>query len=372
MNIRVPYYYKDFKCIADKCTDTCCAGWDVDVDKKSADYYKSVTGEFGDRIKSVMVMHEDGEAHFTLKDNGWCPFLNDRLLCDLYTELGEEHLCDTCAYFPRFIEEYGATREIGLAFSCITAGELMLKDDTPVTFENTEDGKPVSAYNDIDPQLYFFLQGSRKKSYDVARNRNKSINDRYSECLFYADELQKCIKKKKYTELMPVSCEAVKAEKGIKRKTLSEYWNIFDKLEVINKNWDVCVSDVKRYLYENADDDCYYAYYEEFDRYYADRQYEYEHFLMYCLYRYFLKAVNDRDVLSKVKIAVVGFLMIKELDVARFVRNGKTLSKEEQVDIMHLYSREVEHSYENFEMLTGIFAKDKAFETKKLLMILND
>ena len=49
MKIRTPEYYKDFKCIAGACTDTCCAGWDVDVDEKSYDYYKTVAGSFGQR-----------------------------------------------------------------------------------------------------------------------------------------------------------------------------------------------------------------------------------------------------------------------------------------------------------------------------------
>ena len=36
MKIVTPAYYKDFKCIAGACTDTCCAGWDVDVDEAVA------------------------------------------------------------------------------------------------------------------------------------------------------------------------------------------------------------------------------------------------------------------------------------------------------------------------------------------------
>lgn len=47
MKIVTPHYYKDFKCIAGACTDTCCAGWDVDVDDKSYRYYKTVDGNFG-------------------------------------------------------------------------------------------------------------------------------------------------------------------------------------------------------------------------------------------------------------------------------------------------------------------------------------
>ena len=55
MKIVTPHYYKDFKCIAGACTDTSCAGWDVDVDDKSYRYYKTVDGNFGKRLKSVMV-----------------------------------------------------------------------------------------------------------------------------------------------------------------------------------------------------------------------------------------------------------------------------------------------------------------------------
>ena len=120
MKIVTPAYYKDFKCIAGACTDTCCAGWDVDVDEASYKHYKKVKGSFGKRLKSVMVPSEDGGCTFTL-NNGRCPFLNDNNLCDLYIELGEDKLCETCAEFPRFINEYGSVREIGIAPSCKTA-----------------------------------------------------------------------------------------------------------------------------------------------------------------------------------------------------------------------------------------------------------
>ena len=92
---------------------------------------------------------------------------------------------------------------------------------------------------------------------------------------------------------------------------------------------------------------------------------------MYYLNRYFLKAVNDEDVLTKVKFAVLGFVITREIDVARWFKKGKTLLKEEQVDIYHLYSREVEHSYENFEMLNKRLAKDKLFEKDVLFRMIN-
>ena len=31
----IPDYYKDFQCIADKCKDSCCIGWEIMIDSKS-------------------------------------------------------------------------------------------------------------------------------------------------------------------------------------------------------------------------------------------------------------------------------------------------------------------------------------------------
>ena len=81
MKIRTPEYYKDFKCIAGACTDTCCAGWDVDVDEKSYDYYKTVAGSFGQRLQSVMVP-EEGAADLYAAKRQMPGFLNDKNLCE--------------------------------------------------------------------------------------------------------------------------------------------------------------------------------------------------------------------------------------------------------------------------------------------------
>ena len=54
----VPDYYKEFKCIADKCEDTCCAGWQIVIDEKSLAKYKKIRGDFrGKMFKSVNWMN---------------------------------------------------------------------------------------------------------------------------------------------------------------------------------------------------------------------------------------------------------------------------------------------------------------------------
>ena len=43
----IPDYYKEFTCIADRCEDTCCAGWQIVIDKKSLAKYKKMPDDFG-------------------------------------------------------------------------------------------------------------------------------------------------------------------------------------------------------------------------------------------------------------------------------------------------------------------------------------
>ena len=46
MKLRTPDYFDEFKCIADKCEDTCCAGWGIVIDDKSYEKYLSIEGKF--------------------------------------------------------------------------------------------------------------------------------------------------------------------------------------------------------------------------------------------------------------------------------------------------------------------------------------
>ena len=114
MRLRVPYYYKEFKCIAGACKDSCCVGWEIDIDEDTFSYYQEVEGDFGDRLRSSMAAGE--ENTFVLK-NGRCPFLNQENLCDICLELGEEALCQVCTEYPRFVTEYSDVTEKSLALS---------------------------------------------------------------------------------------------------------------------------------------------------------------------------------------------------------------------------------------------------------------
>jgi len=104
------------------CKDSCCKGWEIDIDDETYAYYKVVEGDFGDRIRKAM---RKGEEHSFFLNEGRCPFLNRQNLCDICIELGEESLSEVCTEYPRFTVEYGQVKEKSLALSCEEVGRLI-------------------------------------------------------------------------------------------------------------------------------------------------------------------------------------------------------------------------------------------------------
>ncbi len=383
MKIRTPHYYKDFKCIAGACTDTCCAGWDVDVDPTSYKYYKSVKGDFGKRLKSVMVPSEDGGCTFTL-NNGRCPFLNDKNLCDLYTALGEDKLCETCDEFPRFINEYGNVREIGIAPSCITAGELIFNYNEKLTFDMVDDGTPIANYNDIDGYLYMQLLRAREVAYMIVQNDAYTVDECCLLLLEFAVKIQRHMDKERddlienvvYSFMEEAYLENILTKikttfNKSKMDVINKYFQEFPGMEVINQDWYKYLKLQKEFTTNHIDSDAGLEdKYKCFDEYYKDRQFEYRQLLMYYVFRYFLDAVHDIDVVLKVKNGIIGYIILKHLDVVAWDNNGGELTKAEQIDIAHLYSRQFEHSYTNFEKYSEMFRRKHCYSVNSLKRLL--
>ena len=102
-----PHFYDQFHCIADRCPDTCCAGWQILIDEESLEKYSSIEGGFGNRMLTSIDWEEGAFLQFDRR----CSFLNEEKLCDLYEEMGEEFLCRTCREYPRHTEEFENVRE---------------------------------------------------------------------------------------------------------------------------------------------------------------------------------------------------------------------------------------------------------------------
>ena len=383
MKIRVPEYFKDFKCIASECEDTCCAGWGIVIDDESYHKYQKVEGAFGDRLKSEIV-HDAGENIFVLKGND-CPFLNESKLCDIYNELGEEGLCYTCRQYPRYLEEFGSLREMGISLSCPEAARIILRDSKKATFELSENNEEVSTYNDINARLYIELMQCRKIVFDILQDRSIKLNYRAAIILSFVKEIQDKIDENEMADIKDIrekysnesfikellsNLNQYKNNKDDKYNNMHEYFNVFKNLKHINPNDPLGLDDAIRYFWQSEDDkEIYLSKNDSFNKYYEESMYKFEHILVYFIFRYFMKAVFDYDVSAKVKTAIVSYLMIKELSVVRFTEEGD-FTEEDIVDIAHTYSKDIEHLEENIESLAEIFETNEVFSVEKMIITL--
>ncbi|MBE6626559.1 MAG: hypothetical protein E7628_05195 [Ruminococcaceae bacterium] len=127
MTIRAPKYYKDFKCIADRCTHSCCIGWEIDIDPVTMEKYASLSDGYGKTIADSI--DSEDTPHFRLYADERCPHLDERGLCKIISNLGENYLCDICREHPRFYNDTSRGKEVGLGMACEEAARLILSSD---------------------------------------------------------------------------------------------------------------------------------------------------------------------------------------------------------------------------------------------------
>ncbi|MBR5322133.1 MAG: flagellin lysine-N-methylase [Clostridia bacterium] len=127
MKLYAPEYYKNFKCIADKCKHSCCIGWEIDVDEHTLDKYNKLDSGYGQTIKNN-IAHKD-TPHFLLSENDRCPHLNSEGLCKIILEYGDSYLCDICREHPRFYNHTSSGKEVGIGMSCEEACRIILESD---------------------------------------------------------------------------------------------------------------------------------------------------------------------------------------------------------------------------------------------------
>lgn len=185
----IPEYYNKFKCIASKCSDNCCIGWEIDIDSKTYEKYKNVTGSLAMSLKNNIVLSEDGSYSFKLTENERCPFLDENNLCKLIIEKGEDFLCDICKEHPRFHNCFGDKRETGIGIGCIAAAEIILSQKNKVkyiTYQINESEYEI----DYDQNFLKYLTKIRNKIFEILQNRNKNMNRRLIEMLLYGEKIK--------------------------------------------------------------------------------------------------------------------------------------------------------------------------------------
>lgn len=123
-----PTIYHTFQCKADRCENTCCQLWTIDIDETTAKRYHTMTGSLGESLRQAITVDDEGSHFIFSKKQPMCPLLNEQGLCKVVLELGEEGLCDTCHMHPRFYKYIEDLELCGVGLSCEASVELLAED----------------------------------------------------------------------------------------------------------------------------------------------------------------------------------------------------------------------------------------------------
>lgn len=134
-NIRLyaPGYYGSFSCIADKCPHSCCIGWEIYIDARTMEKYRSLDTAYSREI--INSIEGGDEPKIRMCADGRCPHLDQNGLCKIILNAGEEYLSDICREHPRFYNRSVRGVEAGLGMACEEAARIILSSDAYRDFE---------------------------------------------------------------------------------------------------------------------------------------------------------------------------------------------------------------------------------------------
>ncbi len=329
MNLIKPQYFDTFRCAASACPDSCCKEWDIQVDEEKASLYRALPGILGDRLREVLTV-EDGETFISIVD-GRCPMWRSDGLCRIQVELGEDALCKTCRDFPRLTHDYGSFVELGLELSCPEAAQIILENPHPAYLTQTLSGGEEPEY---DREAMDILLRTRQCLRNILADTSRPVNEILALALLYGYQSQAELDG---AESQPFDPEAAlfEARHLAAASDPRQILAFFKELDILTPSWSTRLCVPSPAPWEPA--------HLTLAQYFADR--------------YWLQAVSDFDLVSRVKLMVISCIVIRLL--------GGDIASTAQ-----LYSKEIENSIGNLEaILDGTYCSP-AFTDDRLLGLL--
>jgi len=236
-------YLKNFKCSADKCVSTCCYGWNVKVDDKTLEAYKSLCNSFGD----YLVDHISQNSKHIYMNKNYCPFLDSEKMCKIQKEYGHNMLCEVCKTYPRAERYLINIQQKYLVLSCpevinlIKKANIFDKETEIVKIKGKETKQETLTLKFYD---YFFEK--LKYIYNKKANLYKTMYvlltfaynaDKYFKQKYTEKSIEEFNNKfnKKYFDSLYKEYKTKKDYDFIKSSQLSVVKNNYD-LKVANKN----------------------------------------------------------------------------------------------------------------------------------------
>lgn len=378
MKYRYPIYYRQFRCAAGDCPDTCCGGWNIGIDEKTWQKYQKRKGPYGAWLRNGV---NHGARIYHLR-NRRCVFLDREGLCGIQRELGEEWMCRACRRYPRHMEDYGDLQEYLLSLSCPQAARLILTDTSGGRLLERESPRQREPWK--DKGLLRFLEQVRAGVCVLLREKRLSWEERLAMVLALTHDLQRHLDRHDPDGARQVLSRYVDG-RGPERfvKTLAPFRNrdreCLIRRTALLRETGMLVSIVPEWsrrqkrlcsrLYHEMDLETSAAS-PVFFRESEELCLAWENLALYLVQTFFLGAVYDRDLYTMGKFLVCSLLVIGENHRLRLAEEPAQDPLASLISACYQYSRVVENSDENLETLTRALRENPLYHLESLLVML--
>lgn len=366
-------FIADFRCIGSDCEYTCCAGWQVQLEKKIFLDLKTRYKRLPDQSHRAEALQRNRNNHtnwdygkIVNDEKGNCPFLTEDKLCDIHSRFGEKHLSWVCRDFPRKLEDAGDHLEASLSLGCPEAARLCLQQDDDAEMEPL----PVSVFNKFSGVRHGFhhlniLQSAywtyrhdvRQVMQLILKARQYPLSGRLFLLLYFAEQLKDSFHADSHDQFEPEKLQSaieIIASPDIHQKIISGFENLpsdtsslriilhtllgykKNKIAALDKFFEKIVENAREKLEKSSPDDTLEYQLDSGMQLYVKRLRELpngaikhiEHFLENVInhYLFYRSHVNDNSLTIYVRhlliqINIIKFLFILSPDLNGFFDN---------------------------------------------------
>jgi lysine-N-methylase len=365
--------FNDFKCIGTDCPFTCCAGgWRIVVDSETDLRYRSVEGPFGDRLKKN-IETVDGTRRFVLTDDGRCPFLNEKNLCDIYINIGEDYLCYTCKTYPRYSFVAGDILFEGVSISCPEVARFFLNHKEALKIDFAENKEKLSGQDLVDWETFNHSVRAFTTAVAIAQDREFSVGERLTLLTLFTFQFQSYIVGKRdpsglielfgnhgnFSQILPQT-GIEKRDIRSKAEFIAEYISLSGSISSLRTTLPELHELVNYFGNEDqlsASASKWLAAYAVFDD--ADVQIWLEQIIVYVMFRYFMQGFKDKDFYMKLARGIILLYgLITSTMVLHHLRHDRMPEFDNLVMIVAHSSRIVEHSASFGDKVTEHFKEE--------------
>ena len=369
VNTFLPKYMIEFKCVSSNCIDSCCAGWDINIDEDTYNKYDNSTGELKGLLDRKFIKNEDEYDSFNygfmvLKDENRCPFLNSNMLCDIHGGDGQENLCITCKSYPRVFNIVDNVYEKSGLPSCMEiCTRAFLNKDKMEFVESKEDieEKNIEIRRIIDSEafegtesLLQYFWDIRVVSINIMQDRSFSIEERLNILNTFYEQIDGIYNSGEIDNIEEL-LEDMNNEnidyvdlKGAGFKENNEFYISLAEDELLEKIRSVrlraCVKEYKAGILKQNN---IVKYLEDIQKYFNELEeysYVFENYLVNQIFKDLIPFNKGESLTQSIKVLINSYRIIKAYVIGIAMNSQEKIGGEQIIRVIQALSKDIEHN----------------------------